>query len=231
VATKVGKEMPGGRSGLSRGNILRAAEESLRRLQTDRIDLYQAHEDDPATPLEETMEAFAELIRQGKVRAVGASNYGAERLAEALRIGGRSGARYQSLQPCYNLCDRTGYEGALETLCREKGLGVLPYYALASGFLTGKYRSAQDLTKSVRGETVRRYLDARGTRILDALDETAGRYGSSPTRVAVAWLVARPGITAAIASATTPEQLKDLVLGTDLQLDDAAIERLGRAGA
>jgi len=231
VATKVGKEMPGGRKGLSRAYILEAAASSLRRLQTDRIDLYQAHEDDPATPLEETLEAFAELIRQGKVRAVGASNYGAQRLSEALRIGERGGVRYESLQPCYNLCDRSEYEGALEGLCREKGLGVLPYYALASGFLTGKYRSVEDLDQSARGGTVRRYLDARGARILDALDETARRCGANPTQVAVAWLLARPGITAPIASATSPEQLQDLVLGTELRLDAAAIDRLDRAGA
>lgn len=232
LATKVGKEMGPGRKGLSRAYILRAAEESLRRLQTDRIDLYQAHEDDPGTPLEETMEAFAELARQGKVRAVGASNYGSGRLSEALRIGERHGGlRYQSLQPCYNLYDRSEYETSLELLCRKEGLGVIAYYSLASGFLTGKYRSKEDLSKSVRGETVRKYLNERGFRILDALDETARRHGSNPARVALAWLIARPGVTAPIASATTPEQVDDLVEATKLELDVSSIERLDRASA
>jgi aryl-alcohol dehydrogenase-like predicted oxidoreductase len=232
LATKAGKEMGPGRKGLSRAYILRAAEESLRRLQTDRIDLYQAHEDDPETPLEETMEAFAQLMRQGKVRAIGASNYDAGRFSEALGIGERRGGpRYQSLQPCYNLYDRSGYEASLEPLCREKGLGVLPYYALASGFLSGKYRSEGDLSKSARGETVRKYLNERGFRILDALDEAARRHGSNPARVALAWLIARPGITAPIASATTPEQLEDLVAATRLELDPSSIELLDRASA
>ncbi len=232
LATKVGKEMGPGRVGLSRANILRAAEDSLQRLQTDRIDLYQAHEDDPGTPLEETMDAFAELVRQGKVRAVGASNYAAERLSGALRIGEeRGGLRYQSLQPCYNLFDRSDYEASLESLCREKGVGVIPYYSLASGFLTGKYRSEGDLSKGARGEAVRKYMNERGFRILDALDEVARRHGSSPACVALAWLIARPGITAPIASATTPEQLAELVLGTKLELDASSIERLDLASA
>jgi aryl-alcohol dehydrogenase-like predicted oxidoreductase len=232
LATKVGKEMGPGKKGLSRAYVLRAVEESLRRLQTDRIDLYQAHEDDPGTPLEETMEAFALLIRQGKVRAVGASNYGAVRFSEALAVGERRGGpRYQSLQPCYNLFDRSEYETSLESLCREKGLGVIPYYSLASGFLTGKYRSEGDLSKSVRGETVRKYLNERGFRILDALDEAARRHASTPARISLAWLIARPGITAPIASATTTEQLDDLLAATRLELDASTVDLLDRASA
>jgi aryl-alcohol dehydrogenase-like predicted oxidoreductase len=229
LATKVGKEMGAGMKGLSASNILRAADESLRRLKTDRIDLYQAHEDDPGTPLEETMEAFARLVQRGKVRAIGASNYGAKRLSEALRMGERRGGpTFQSLQPCYNLCERDGYEASLEPLCREKGLGVIPYSALASGFLTGKYRSGEDLSKSVRGQAASKYMNERGFRILDALDETARRHGSNPVRVALAWLIARPGITAPIASATTTEQLNDLVEATRLELDPSSIELLNR---
>ncbi|MGE5247943.1 MAG: aldo/keto reductase [Verrucomicrobiota bacterium] len=232
VATKVGKEMGGGRMGLSKAYILRAVEDSLRRLQTDRIDLYQAHEDDPRTRLEETMEAFALLVQQGKVRAIGASNYGAGRLAEALLVAEKLRVpAYQTLQPCYNLYDRAEYEGALEPLCREKGLGVLGYYSLASGFLTGKYRSERDLAKSARGATVTKYMNVRGFRILDALDEVALRLGSKPACVALAWLIARPGVTAPIASATAPEQVDDLVEATNLKLDDLAIERLNFASA
>jgi aryl-alcohol dehydrogenase-like predicted oxidoreductase len=232
LATKVGKEMGPNRKGLSGSYILRAAEDSLRRLRTDRIDLYQAHEDDPATPLEEAMEAFARLARQGKVRAVGASNYGAERLAEALRISAQLGVPgYQSLQPCYNLYDRSDYEASLEPLCRAKGLGVIGYYSLASGFLTGKYRSDGDLSRGARGATVTRYLDERGFRILTALDEVSRRLGSNPARVALAWLIARPGVTAPIASATSPEQVNDLVEATKLELDGPAVERLDAASA
>ncbi len=232
VATKVGKEMGGDRKGLSKAYILRAVEDSLRRLQTDRVDLYQAHEDDPHTPLEETMEAFAHLLQQGKVRAIGASNYGAGRLAEALRVAEKLRVpAYQSLQPCYNLYDRAEYEGALESLCREKGLGVIGYYSLASGFLTGKYRSERDLAGSARGAAVTKYMNPRGFRILDTLDEVALRLGSKPARVALAWLIARPGVTAPIASATAPEQVDDLVEATKLKLDDLAIERLAFASA
>jgi aryl-alcohol dehydrogenase-like predicted oxidoreductase len=232
VATKVGKEMGPGRKGLRGEYVVRAAEESLRRLQTDRIDLYQAHEDDPGTPLEETMEAFARLVRDGKVRVVGASNYGSERFAEALRIAGAAGTpRYESLQPCYNLYDRADYERSLAAVCRSQRVGVLPYYALASGFLTGKYRSASDLSKSARGETVRKYLDERGFRILDALDRTARQLDSTPARVALAWLMGRPGVTAAVASARTAEQLTELVEATKVELDQPSIDLLDRASA
>ncbi len=167
VATKVGMEMGPGAKGLSRPYILRAAEQSLKRLQTDRIDLYQSHQDDETTPIEETLGAYAELIRQGKVRAIGASNYKAARLAQALQVSRDHGLpRYECLQPLYNLCERQAYEEALEPLCAKEGLAVIPYFSLASGFLTGKYRTEADLTKSPRGTAVKKYLNERGHRIL-----------------------------------------------------------------
>jgi aryl-alcohol dehydrogenase-like predicted oxidoreductase len=207
-------------------------EDSLRRLQTDRIDLYQAHQDDPETPLEETLGAFGELIRQGKVRAIGASNYSAERLAEALKVSKDGGLpSYQCLQPHYNLIERAGFETGLEPICREVGLGVIPYYSLASGFLTGKYRSEADLARSARGQGVKKYLNERGSRVLSALDEVAARTSSTPARVAIAWLLTRPGVTAPIASATSLDQLDDLIEATRLELDRPAIERLDQASA
>jgi aryl-alcohol dehydrogenase-like predicted oxidoreductase len=230
VATKVGKEMGAGRKGLSKSYILRAVEDSLRRLQTDYIDLYQSHADDAETPLEETLEAYGQLIRQGKVRAIGASNFSAERLSQALDVSARTGhPSYQCLQPVYNLYDRADYETDLEPLCREKGLGVIPYFPLASGFLTGKYRSEKDLAGRARGEFVRKYLTDRGFRILNALDQVAGRYRCAPAVVSLAWLMARPGITAPIASATNLEQLTDLIGATTMELDPSSIELLDRA--
>jgi aryl-alcohol dehydrogenase-like predicted oxidoreductase len=230
IATKAGSEMGPEKKGLSRRYIFQAVEDSLARLQIDHIDLYQAHTDDLQTPLEETLQAFTELISQGKVRAVGASNYRAERLSDALRVSeGRGLARYESLQPLYNLYDRAEYEAKLEPLCLEKGVGVIPYYSLASGFLTGKYRSEADLSKSARGQTVKRYLNERGFRILAALDQVAKQYDSTPAHVSLAWLIARPSVTAPIASATNLEQLNDLIEATELQLDSSSIEVLNRA--
>lgn len=230
IATKVGKEMDPAKKGLSRAYVLRAVEDSLQRLQTDYIDLYQSHADDPDTPLEETLETYAQLIKEGKVRAIGASNYGAERLSQAVEISRHHGyPRYQSLQPLYNLYDRADYERKLEPLCLEKSLGVIPYFSLASGFLTGKYRSESDLTKSARGEMVKKYLDDRGFRILKALDQVSKRLNSTPAQVSLAWLIMRPSITAAIASATTLGQLVDLVEGTRLALDDSSIKLLNQA--
>jgi aryl-alcohol dehydrogenase-like predicted oxidoreductase len=232
IATKVGKEMGPDRKGLSKSYILRAAEDSLRRLQTEYIDLYQSHEDDPGTPLEETLEAYAQLIRQGKVRAIGASNYSADRLREALDVSSRSGyPSYQCLQPLYNLYDRAEYEAELEPLCREKGVGVIPYFSLGSGFLTGKYRSEKDLASRSRGEFVKKYLNDRGFRILDALDQVAARYHSVPAVVSLAWLIARPGVTAPIASATSLDQMTDLIEATTLELDPSSFELLDRASA
>jgi aryl-alcohol dehydrogenase-like predicted oxidoreductase len=230
IATKVGSEMGPDQKGLSRTYILRAVEASLARLQTDYIDLYQAHIDDLQTPLEETLEAFTELVTQGKVRAIGASNYTAERLSEALEVSTEHGfARYESLQPLYNLYDRAEYEAKLEPLCQEKRLGVIPYFSLASGFLTGKYRSEKDLLKSPRGQMVKKYLNERGFRILAALDQVAKQYNSTPAQVSLAWLIARPSITAPIASATNLEQLKDLIEATELKLDNSSIELLNQA--
>ena len=230
IATKAGMEMGPNRKGLAKSYILRAAEDSLQRLQTDYIDLYQAHTDDPGTPLEETLEAFAQLIKQGKVRAIGASNYSAARLSEALQIAEQHGLpSYQSLQPLYNLCDRSDYETNLEPVCRKHGLGVITYFSLASGFLTGKYRSEADLSKSARGQAVKKYLNERGFRILRALDQVAEQYHSTPARVSLAWLMARPSVTAPIASATSLEQLTDLVEATKLALDLSAVEILNQA--
>ncbi len=232
IATKVGKELSPDRKGLSKSYILRAAEDSLKRLQTDYIDLYQSHADDPETPLEETLEAFGRLIGDGKVRAIGASNYGAERLSQALEASGRSGLpAYQSLQPLYNLYDRAEYESELEPICLERQLGVLCYFPLASGFLTGKYRSEKDLSGRARAELVKKYLDERGYRILGALDRVAEKHRSTPAAVALAWLIARPGITAPIASATTLDQLNALIGATRLTLAPSSIEKLTLASA
>lgn len=232
LATKCGMEMSPDNKGLARAYILRAAEDSLRRLQTDTIDLYQAHQDDPSTPLEETLGAFAQLIQQGKVRAIGASNYTASRLAEALRISEENGLpRYECLQPWYNLADRHKFEGELEALCLREKLGVITYYSLARGFLSGKYRSQNALGQSPRGKGVAGYLNERGMKILSALDEIAREYYSTPARVALAWLMARPSVTAAIASATSLDQLTDLIESTRLDLSPAALALLDQASA
>jgi aryl-alcohol dehydrogenase-like predicted oxidoreductase len=232
IATKVGMKMGSGDQGLSREWILRAVDDSLRRLQTDYIDLYQAHKDDPATPLEETLTAFGDLIKQGKVRVIGASNYTAPRLQEALDISARLGLpRFESLQPLYNLMERAGFEDALQALCLKQGIGVISYYALAAGFLTGKYRNEGDLSKSPRGAGLAKYLDARGDRLLSVLDMVAARLGATLGQVAIAWIMTRPGITAPIASATSLTQLQELVGATTLKLDREAIEQLDAASA
>lgn len=232
IATKVGKWGP--RRGLAPANIQAACEDSLRRLRTDVIDLYQAHEDDPAVPLEDTLGAFARLIEQGKVRAIGASNYSAARLAEALDVAARHGLpRFETLQPEYNLVDRAGYEAGLEPLVRAHGIGVIGYYALASGFLSGKYRSEADAEKSpARGaQVVTRYLNPRGKRILAALDDVACRHAASVAQVALAWLIARPGITAPIVSATSVAQLRELAAARTLLLSKADIAALDGASS
>lgn len=224
VATKLGIEMAPGKKGLSRQYMQEAVEASLRRLQTDYIDLYQSHRDDPDTPIEETLGAYADLIRQGKVREIGASNFTAARLAESLRVStGQGLPRYQSLQPLYNLVERQEFEGELETLCLRETIGVIPYYALASGFLTGKYRSAADTEGRSRGSRVTKYLNAQGLGVLRALDEVARRYDASPGQVALAWMIARPGITAPIASATNVEQLREIMRAPEIALDSDAI--------
>ena len=232
IATKVGKEMGPNLQGLSKAYIMQAVEASLKRLQTDYIDLYQSHADDPDTPLEETLEAYDQLIKQGKVRAIGASNYSAERLGQSLKVSEQSGyPRYESLQPLFNLYNREDYEKELEPLCREKGIGVISYFSLASGFLAGKYRSAADLSNRARGSFVEKYLNERGFRILDALDEVAQEHNITPAQVTIAWLVSHPGITAPIASATNLEQLKELLEATTIELSSAAIDRLNQASA
>lgn len=232
IATKVGMDMGDGRKGLAGPYILRAVEDSLRRLQTDYIDLYQSHVDDPDTPLEETLEAFAQLIAQGKVRAIGASNYNGARLSQALAVSRERGyPGYQSLQPNYNLYDRADYEANLEPVCLEHGIGVISYFSLAKGFLSGKYRSEADLSKSPRGQGVKGYLNERGFRILQALDDIAAQHDATPAQVGLAWLIARPSITAPIASATSLEQLDDLIAAARLKLDGATIEKLNQASA
>jgi aryl-alcohol dehydrogenase-like predicted oxidoreductase len=231
VATKVGNEMPGFGKGLSKAHIMRAAEASLQRLQTDYIDLYQSHIDD-GTPLEETLGAYQDLIEQGKVRAIGASNHTSARMAEALGVSAaKKLPRYETLQPHYNLYERADYERDLEPLALKENIAVIPYYALASGFLTGKYRSETDLKKSARGGGIKKMLNERGLRILVALDKVAARLKSTPAQVALAWLMARPSITAPIASATNLNQLGDLIAATRLQLDGDAIAQLDGASA
>jgi aryl-alcohol dehydrogenase-like predicted oxidoreductase len=232
LATKVGNPMGPDKKGLSKAYILSAVEDSLKRLQTDYIDLYQSHLDDVSVPLEETLETYSQLVKQGKVRLIGASNTSGKRLAEALQISEQHGyPSYVSIQPLYNLYDRADFESTIEPTCLEKGVGVIPWYSLACGFLTGKYRSEADLTKSPRGKTVKRYLTERGFHILDALDQVAKQHSSTPARVALAWLMARPSITAPISSASNLDQLKDLMAATALELDSSSIELLNRASA
>jgi len=233
LATKVGKPMGEGKVGLSPRYIKDAVEASLRRLQTDYIDLYQSHDDDADTPLAETMAAFDALIKEGKVRAVGASNYSAPRLAEALKVSKENGlARYETLQPLYNLYDRKVYEEALEKVVTDNGLGVINFYGLAAGFLTGKYRTQADASKSLRGESViARYLDERGLKVLRGLDQVAEKHGAQPGQVALAWQIARPSITSPIVSATSLQQLNELAQAATLKLDDADIQTLNDASA
>jgi aryl-alcohol dehydrogenase-like predicted oxidoreductase len=233
LATKVGKDMGNGNTGLSRQHIARAIDASLKRLQTDHVDLYQSHADDADTTFEETLEAYARLIEAGKVIAIGASNYTAERLAAALDVSERDGLpRYESLQPHYNLVERGLFENGLERLCQKRGLGVINYYGLASGFLSGKYRSEADLDKSkARGAGVRKYLNPQGLRVVEALERVGERYDATPATVAIAWLIARPSITAPIASATSIQQLDELAAAARLSLDAESTAALDHASA
>ena len=229
IATKVG--MWPKHSGLKRETVMAAAEESLQRLQTDYIDLYQSHRDDAETPLDETLEAFSRLVEQGKVRAIGASNYEAPRLREALKVSAdKAIPRYETLQPAYNLMDRR-IEGELQQLCVEEGIGIISYYGLASGFLTGKYRSEADLGKSPRGGGVKKYLNDQGMRVLAALDQTAAELTASPAQVALAWVMSRPAVTAPLASATSLPQLEDIMGSARLTLTPEQIKRLDQASA
>jgi aryl-alcohol dehydrogenase-like predicted oxidoreductase len=230
IATKVGMDLGPGRNGLSKARIVAAVEELLIRLQTDYIDLYQAHRDDQQTPLEETLEAFAGLIKAGKVRAIGASNYSRDRLGQALEVSAEHGLpRYESLQQHYNLMERKSFEDELAPFCLEHDVGVINYYGLAAGFLTGKYRSEVDLAKSQRGAGAKKYLNERGMRVLAALDEIAARLAATPAQVALAWLIAQPSVTAPIASATDLDQLADLVKSARLLLDKSAMAALDDA--
>jgi aryl-alcohol dehydrogenase-like predicted oxidoreductase len=231
LATKVGMDMGDGKVGLAPRYIRQAVDESLRRLQTDHIDLYQSHQDDPKTPLEDTLSTYADLMREGKVRAIGASNYTAQRLEEALQTSARQKLpRYETLQPLYNLMERPAYEEQLEPLCRREGLGVINYFSLASGFLTGKYRSEADAAKSVRGgNLVKKYLNDRGRKVLDALDSAAAQHKATTAQVALAWQMARPGLTAPIASATSLAQFEELAGAARLSLDAATLAAIDAA--
>lgn len=224
IATKVGSDMGNGNKGLSKKHILKAAEVSLKRLQTDYIDLYQTHFDDESVPMQETLEAYSQLIKDGKVRWIGASNLTAERLKESFEISADNGLpAYQTLQPHYNLYTRDKFENGLEPLCLGHGLGVITYYSLEAGFLTGKYRSKADMVKSARGGNMNKYFNERGMRILEALDEISKQYKTTPAAVALAWLIQRPSVTAPIVSATNLQQLESIIQAPKLNLDANAI--------
>jgi len=230
LATKCGMEMAPDKKGLSKGYIVRAVEDSLKRLQTDYIDLYQSHRDDPETPLEETLAAHAALVKAGKVRAIGASNYSAARLKASADASAKAGIpRYETLQPHYNLCFRKDFEGEVQDLCVKEGIGVIPYYSLASGFLTGKYRSEADLGTKARAGGVRQYVNARGFGILKALDAVAERHKATQAQVALVWLLAQPAIAAPIASATSTAQLSDILKCAELKLSASDLSELAKA--
>ena len=232
IATKIGSDMGLGYKCLRREYIMQGVEQSLKRLQVDSIDLYQSHWDDEATPFEETLEAYSRLIQQGKVKAIGASNLTAERLGQALEVSGKGSLpRYATLQPQYNLYDRASFEGPLQELCAREGIGVITYFSLAAGFLTGKYRSERDFAKSQRGRGMQKYMNPRGMRILGALDEVAQRHQAKPAQVALAWVMGRPGVTAPIASATSLAQLRELIAATRLSLDADSLRLLEKASA
>lgn len=233
IATKVGFDMGEGKGGLSPKWIAQGVEDSLRRLNVECIDLYQAHKDDESTGLQATLEAFAKLVEQGKVRAIGASNYSAARLQEALDVSRRTGLpRYESLQPLYNLYDRAVFEKDLQPLCVKEGIGVISFYAIAAGFLSGKYRQAEDAGKSARGaNTVKKYLNGRGLKILAALDEASQRTGAPQARIAIAWVMAQPAIAAPIASASNLDQLREITRAAELKLDAATMKLLDDASA
>jgi aryl-alcohol dehydrogenase-like predicted oxidoreductase len=232
LATKVGMDMGDGKKGLKAAYIHQAVEDSLRRLQTDYIDLYQAHQDDEETPLEETLSAFDKLVRQGKVLHIGASNYSGARLAKALKTSKDNGlVSYISLQPHYNLVAREQFETDLLPVVQEHTLGVIPYYSLAAGFLTGKYRTKKDAEGQARGGTVGKYLNEWGFHVVEVLDEVAREHHSTPARVALAWLMEQPGVTAPIASATSEKHLTDLIESARLKLDHASLEKLNTVSA
>lgn len=227
IVTKVGSELGPDRKGLSRRWIMQAVADSLRRLQTDYIDLYLSHWPDPDIPYDETLAAYDTLLSQGKLRAIGASNLDAQQMRDALDVAaGKDLPRYDVLQPEYNLYDRASYDGPLRNLCIAEEIGVITYFSLARGFLSGKYRSHKDLEGSARGGGVEKYLDGRGMRILGVLDEIAEETGAKQAEIALAWIIAREGVTAPIASATNPDQLASLVRSAELALPEEAIRRL-----
>jgi aryl-alcohol dehydrogenase-like predicted oxidoreductase len=230
LATKCGMGLPS--RALSRSNIVESVDASLKRLNTDRIDLFQSHKDDKDTPQEETLSTYAELVKAGKIRAIGASNFEAPRLAEAAKIAKEKALpRYESLQPHYNLMERSLFEGELENECLKEGIGVIPYYSLASGFLSGKYRTDADLGKSKRGAGVKKYLNDKGLAVLKALDAAAKKHNATNTQVALAWLMQRKSITAPIASATSVDQLKDLIAAPRIELDADSVAAIDKASA
>lgn len=232
IVTKVGSDMGGGKDGLSARYIEQAADASLKRLQTDCIDLYLSHWPDPSVPYEETLGAYQKLIAKGKIRFAGASNLNADQLRAALDVA-KAGSlpRYEVLQPGYNLYDRAEFDGPLRDLCIEEDIGVITYFSLAKGFLSGKYRSEADLRKSPRGSGVKQYLNARGKRILAALDDVSARHDAKPAEVALAWIIATPGVTAPIASATSIAHVDSLAASASLVLTKSDIDRLDAAGA
>lgn len=230
IATKVGSDMGDGKKGLSKKYILQAVEASLKRLQTDYVDLYQSHYDFDDAPLQERLEAYDQLIKQGKVRAIGASNYNAERLKEALQISREDKlASYQTLQPLYNLYDRD-IEKDIQPLCIEHHIGIIPYYSLAAGFLTGKYKSMNDVEKNpARAGGVKKYLNEKGFQLLEVLNFVADEIGATPAQVSLAWLLTRPAVSAPIASSTNGHQLNDLIKGVQLNLSSQAVQKLNNA--
>lgn len=230
IATKVGSQNKEHKEDVSRAHILKSVDESLQRLQTDHIDLYYTHFDDNVTPVEETLSAYDEIIKAGKVRYIAASNLTPERLTESLKLAEEKGLpRYQALQPHYNLVERTNFETQYQPIAQQYGLSVMPYWSLAAGFLTGKYRTEEDFKKSVRGEGVRKYLDTKGIGVLNALDQVAAKHSSKPATVALAWLLAQPTIAAPIVSATSQSQLETLVAAPALQLDAEDLGLLDQA--
>ncbi len=232
VATKVAGEIAPGRKGLSAQHIKSAVEDSLRRLQTDYIDLYQAHYEDLTVEFDETLRVFGDLIAEGKVRAIGVSNHEVDRVMAALEVSKLHGLpRYETVQPLYNLYDREEFEQKYAPLCRAEGLGVISYYALASGFLSGKYRTEQDVSASRRQRSNRKYMTERGFRILGALDAIAAETGAKQAQIAIAWLIAQPGVTAPIASATSVQQMDELIAATQLRLEPTALGMLNEASA
>ncbi|RYD57881.1 MAG: aldo/keto reductase [Sphingobacteriales bacterium] len=232
LATKVGWEVSADKKGLSKKYIMQAVEDSLRRLQTDYIDLYQSHKDDLTTPIEETLSAYDQLVKEGKVRAIGASNFSAERLLQSIETSKQHGFPiYQSMQPHYNLYDRQQFENELEPVCLQHNIGVISYFSLASGFLTGKYRSEQDMSKSARGGGMSKFFNERGFNILAALDQLTEKHEATPAQISLTWLMARPSVTAPIASATSILQLNELAKAATIELSTDDIALLDKASA